>query len=46
MNENELYLVKEYSFDNLSCSEMYSVLDSCFKGCHNNYFHKFKYKCV
>ena len=42
MNENELYLVKEYNFDNPPCSEMDSVLDSCFKNCHKNIFHKFK----
>ena len=22
------------------------VLDSCFKNCHNKYFHKFKYECI
>ena len=42
MNEHELYLDKEYNFVNPSCSDMDSLLDTCFKDCHNNYFHKFK----
>ena len=46
MNQNELYLVEEYDFDNPLCSEMDSVLDGCFKDCHNKYFHKFKYECL
>ena len=46
MNENELYLVKDYNFDKPPCSEMDSVLDKCFKDCHNNYFHKYKYECI
>ena len=46
MNENELYLVKEYNFDNPTYSEVDFILDSCFKDCHNNYFHKFKYECI
>ena len=25
---------------------MDSVLDSCFKDCHNNFFHKLKYECI
>ena len=25
---------------------MDSVTDSCFKDCHNEYFHNFKYECI
>ena len=46
INENDLYLVREYNFDNLLYSEMYSVLDICFTDRHNNYFHKNKYECI
>ena len=46
MNENELYLIKEYNFDNSLCSEMDSKLDNCFKECHNEFFHKYKYEYV
>jgi len=46
MNESELYLVKEYKCDNPLCSKIDSILDNCFRDCHNNYFHKFKYECI
>ena len=46
MNENGLYLVQEYSFDNPLCSEADSVLNSSFKGCQNKYFWKFKYEFI
>ena len=46
MIENELYVVKENKFDNPLLTETDSIIDSCFKDCQNNYFHKFKYKCI
>ena len=47
MNENELYLVKEYKFDNPFCSEMDSILDNyCCKEIHTKYFLIFKYECI
>ena len=46
MNESESNLVKKCSFDNPPCCELDSVLDSCFKDCHNKYFHKGKYECI
>ena len=45
MKENEVYLVKEYNFDNLLISKIESKLDKCFKGFHNIFFHKFRYEC-
>ena len=33
-------------FDNPLCSEMDSILSNCFRDCHNNFFHKFKYECI
>ena len=44
MKENEFYLVKECNFDNSLITEIYSILNNCFIGCHNNYFHKFKFE--
>ena len=46
MNENELCLVKQYNFENPLCSEMDSVLHSCFKHRQNTYFHKCKCECI
>ena len=45
MNENELYVVKEYNFDNPPNTKIDSIIDSCFRDCHNKYFHTFKYNC-
>ena len=39
MNENELYVVKEYKFDNPSITKIDSVIDSCYRDCHNKHFH-------
>ena len=46
MNENEVYVVKQYKFDYPLFTEIDSMIDSCFEGCHNNYFRKFKYECI
>ena len=46
MNENELYVVKEYKFDNPIFTEIDSILDKCFRDCHSSYFHNFKYECI
>ena len=46
MNENELYVVKEYKFDNLITTGNDSIIDKCFRGCHKNYFHNFKFECI
>ena len=46
MNENELYVVKEYKFDNPLLTEKDSMIDKCYRDCHNNYFHSFKYECI
>ena len=46
MNENELHVVKEYKFDNPIITEINSIIDKCFRDCHNSYFHNFKYECL
>ena len=46
MDENELYVVKEYKFDNSLITKINSIIDSFYKDCHNIYFHNFKYNCI
>ena len=46
MNENELYVVKEYIFDNPLITKIDSIIDDCYRDCHNKYFHTFKYVCI
>ena len=46
MNENELYVVKEYKFDNSLITDKDSIINSCFKDCHDIYFRNFKNECV
>ena len=46
MNENEIYVVKEYKFDNTLIDKVDSKLDSCYIDCHNENFHTFNYDCI
>ena len=46
MNENELYDVKEYKFDNPPIHKIDSIIDGCYRDCHSKYFHTFKYVCI
>ena len=46
MNENELYVVKEYKFDKPLITKIDSIIDNCYRDCHNKYFHTFKYVCI
>ena len=46
MNENELYVVREYKFYNPITSEIDSIVYKCFRDCLNRYFHKFNYECI
>ena len=45
MNGNELYFVKEYSFDNPLIQNIDSLIDNSIGDCHNNYFHAFDHIC-
>ena len=45
MNKNELYVVKEYIFDNPLITDIDSKRDKRFRDCHKNYVHNFKYEC-
>ena len=46
MNENELYVVKECKFDNPLFNKIDSIIDSCYRECHNKYFHTFEYEWI
>ena len=46
MHENEIYVVKENKLDNPLFHKKESKTDGCYRGCHNNYFHTFKYVCI
>ena len=46
MNENELYVVNEYKFDNPRITKIDSIIDSCYRDCHKKYFLMFKYVCL
>ena len=46
MDENELFVVKEYKFNNPITTEIDSIGGKCFRDCHNSYFHNFKYECI
>ena len=46
MNENEIYVVKEYIFDNPPITKIDSIIDNCYRDCHSNYFQTLKYVCV
>ena len=46
MNENELYVVHEYEFENPLITKIYSIIHSCYRDCHYKYFHTFKYDCI
>ena len=46
MNENEIYVVKEYKFDTPFFHKIDSIIDGCYRDCHNKYFHTFKCVCI
>ena len=46
MNQNELYVVKDYKFENPLITDIDSLIDNCSRDCHIIYFHNFKYECI
>ena len=46
MNENKLNVVKAYEFDNPLITEIDSIIDKCYRDCHNNLFHNFINECI
>ena len=46
INENKLFVVKEYEFDKKDIHEIDYLLEDVIKDCRKNYFHIFEYKLV
>ena len=46
INENELTIVKKYEFDNPLIQNINSIINTCYRDCHDKYFHTFKYKGI
>ena len=46
MEENQLTIVKEYEFDNPLIQNIDSIINKCYRYCHNKNFHTFEYECV
>ena len=44
INEKELTIVKKYEFDNPLIQNINSIINTCYRDCHDKYFHTFKYK--
>ena len=45
MNENEIYVVKEYNFANPPIQNTNSIISECYRDCHHKYFHTFDFIC-
>ena len=46
LNKNQLTILEKNEFDNPIITEIDSILDNFFRGCHNKYYHKFKSVCI
>ena len=46
INENKLFVVKEYKFNKKDIHEIDYILKDVIKDCRINYFHTFEYKLV
>ena len=46
INENKLTVVEEYKIDNPIIQKNDSIINKCYRDCHNNYYHTFEYECV
>ena len=46
MNENEFFVVEKYKFDCPLITKIDSIIDGCYRDCHNKFFHTFKYVCI
>ena len=46
INENKLTVVKEYEYYNPISQTIDSIINKCYRDCHNKYYHTFEYECV
>ena len=40
------YFIKEYKFNNSLITRIHSIIDGCYRDCHNKYFHTFRNVCI
>ena len=40
INENELFVVKEYEFEKPLIQDINSIIDRCYRDCHEKYCHE------
>ena len=46
MNKNQLSNFKEYEIIKPDIHKIDSIIDKCFRDCHNKKFHTFENKCI
>ena len=46
MNENEIYVVKNYKGDNPLINKIIYLIESCYRDFHKKCFHNFKYESI
>ena len=46
INENKLFVVKEYEFDKTDIHKIDYILDDVIKDCRKKYFHSFEYRII
>ena len=46
INENKLFVVKEYEFDKTDIHKIDDILDDVIKDCRKKYFHSFEYRII
>ena len=46
MNENQLAVNKKYEVVKPFIHKIDSIIDNCYRDCHDNYFYTFKYDCI
>ena len=46
MNENQLTVVKNYEISKPIIHRTDSIVDKCYRDCHNKHFHTSNYRCI
>ena len=46
INEIKLTVVKKYEFENPIIQNINSIIAKCYRDCHDNYYHTFKYEGI
>ena len=46
LNQSQVTIVKEYEIDKPLIQNIDSIINKCYRDCHNKYFHTFENECV